>query len=163
MLYVSRMAWSDICVCILHQRLLWFLLVRFCTQHLPLRGPPTVCSACLHRPSPTVWSWWVVTRSLYPTSAARCSKKSSGWDAAAVQSSAFDSSVQRPGLNTLYLRCLYWMWRYTAPSRPSPSLWSLSWVVWQWDCPQRSWAACGWLSGAASLHSVQSEHGATDR
>lgn len=38
------------------KRLQLFLPVRFCTPRPPLLGPPAASAACLHWPSPTVWS-----------------------------------------------------------------------------------------------------------
>lgn len=90
MLYALHALWSDICVCVFCQQLLWFLPVRFCTQQLLLPGPPTAWWACLHRPSSTVWSWWVMTRSWHPTNAARCSRESNRWDSFVVYLSPFN-------------------------------------------------------------------------
>ncbi len=98
MLYVNSVSWSYICL--LCQRLRWFLPVRFCIQQLRLPGPPTASQACLHRPSPTVWSWLVRTRSSHPTNAARCSGKSNRWDSFVVSpfnnlSDVFNSRLYR--------------------------------------------------------------------
>lgn len=85
-----KTASSDhIFVSVLCQRVLWFRPVKFYTQQLLLPGRPTVLQACLHRPSPTVWSWWVMTRSSHPTNAARCSRRSNRWDLLVVQFSQF--------------------------------------------------------------------------
>lgn len=129
-------------VCVAGQWLQWFLLVRFCIQQPPPFGSPAVWLACLHLPSPTVWSWWVTTRFLHPTNALKCSGKSSRSDWLLIWISPTKTSYmcfiwwwpKFTGLNTVFLLCLCSgplginvnIWRYMAQSHPSPRLWSLS-------------------------------------